>query len=983
MTSTFFTFLPAKFCIRFALGAILLFAHTFLYGQCSNDTVPPVAICVSQAFVNILFDDPNDCFGPAGPNGVPSPSPGAGISWVQATMLDEGSFDACNNIRLAARRSMPYSACINALNAVNGTAPCGDLSADTPNEFERATQESDSIKFYACEVGTTQDVILRVYQTDAAGNIMMNGGIPIYNECTINVVVQDKIKPVVLCPDNVTVACENFDPSLLAYGDATALDNACMDTVLKTLNYDLFDTVCNRGTIVRTYQAVDCTGNSAQCTHRIIVNYEQDYFIRFPNDLILASPNGNNYGSPVFFGEDCELLQINYQDVILTGDPDADVRIERVWTILNGCSYVPGQPVVMVPNPDPFPDWDNPGNLSGPTVSGAGTPAPWNPTISKITPLDTVNTDFSTFYDPNANGYSYIQIIRISDPMQAILKGKVFLDTLADCSFNAGEPLLSNWKVKATGLVSNEKVEGFTNANGEYTLLLPVADTLAEVTLAVSFNFGQGCPSVFTVPLTSGQASLQDIPAQLESDCPQLAVDLSTPFLRRCFNNTYYVNACNLGTEVVENTHVEVALDPYLDFQYSDFPATPMGNNTYSFATGDLSPGACTSFLIITNLSCAAQLGYTHCSTAHIYPDTLCPTPLGWSGADIEVSGFCDGDSVRFTLANVGVSDMPQVQDFVVVEDVVMYMTAPFQLNSGQSQMYVTPANGATWRLATPEVPNHPWGGLEAAVVEGCGGLNNPGLVNVFSLNTSNPFESVDCQENIGSFDPNDKQAFPKGYGTEHLVEANTDLEYLIRFQNSGTDTAFTVVILDSLSAYVDASSVQPGASSHHYDFAVLNGNVLRFQFDNILLPDSNINEAASHGFVKYRVAQKTDNPDGSIIENRAAIFFDFNDPVMTNTTFHTIGDQFILVKTDDMYNNGMRLNAYPNPARGTVTFEFPAQMRNASFELTGSLGNLVHLEKFTGTRYLFERGLLPAGVYFYKINGENGVLFTGKIILR
>ena len=982
MTSTFFTFLPARPCIRLALGAILLCAHGFLYGQCSNDTVPPVAICVSQAFVNILFDDPNDCFGPAGPNGVPSPSPGAGISWVQASMLDEGSFDACNNIHLAVRRSTPYSACINALNAVNGTAPCDDLSADTPNEFERATQESDSIKFYACEVGTTQDVILRVYQTDAAGNIMTNGGVPIYNECTINVVVQDKVKPVVLCPANVTVACENFDPSLLAYGDVTALDNVCLDTVLKTLNYDLFDTVCNRGTIVRTYQAIDCSGNLAQCTHRIIVNYEQDYFIRFPNDLVLASPNGGNYGSPVFFGEDCELLQLNYQDVILTNDPDADIRIERTWTIINGCSYVPGQPVVIVPNPDPFPDWDNPGNQPGPTVSASGAPAPWNPTISKITPLDTATTDFSTFYDPNANGYSYTQIIRIFDPMQAILTGKVFLDTLVDCTFNSGEPLLSNWKVKATGLVSNEVVEGFTNANGEYTLLLPAADTLAEVTLAVSINFGQGCPSVFTVPLASGQTSVQDIPAHLESNCPQLSVDLSTPFLRRCFNNTYYVNACNLGTEVVENTHVEVALDPYLDFQYSDIPATPMGNNSFSFATGDLNPGACTSFLIITNLSCAAQLGYTHCSTAHIYPDTLCPTPLGWSGADIEVTGFCDGDSVRFTLANVGISDMPQVQDFVVVEDVVMYMTAPFQLNSGQSQMYAAPANGATWRMATPEVPNHPWGGVEAAVVEGCGGLNNPGLVNIFSLNTSNPFESVDCQENIGSFDPNDKQAFPKGYGTQHLVEANTDLEYLIRFQNSGTDTAFTVVILDTLSGYVEASSVQPGASSHHYDFAVLDGNVLRFQFDNILLPDSNINEAASHGFVKYRVSQKADNPDGSLIENRAAIFFDFNDPVMTNTTFHTIGDQFILVKTDEK-NNGTGLNAYPNPARGTVTFEFPVPVRNASFELTGSLGRLVHLEKFAGTRYLFERGNLPAGVYFYRINGENGALFTGKIILR
>jgi hypothetical protein len=72
-------------------------------------------------------------------------------------------------------------------------------------------------------------------------------------------------------------------------------------------------------------------------------------------------------------------------------------------------------------------------------------------------------------------------------------------------------------------------------------------------------------------------------------------------------------------------------------------------------------------------------------------------------------------------------------------------------------------------------------------VTEGCGGLNEPGLVNLFTLSNNDPFVSLDCTQNAGSFDPNDKQAVPRGYGQEHQIKPNTDIEYLIRFQNTGT----------------------------------------------------------------------------------------------------------------------------------------------------------------------------------------------------
>src|SRR5690606_42007237 len=64
----------------------------------------------------------------------------------------------------------------------------------------------------------------------------------------------------------------------------------------------------------------------------------------------------------------------------------------------------------------------------------------------------------------------------------------------------------------------------------------------------------------------------------------------------------------------------------------------------------------------------------------------------------------------------------------------------------------------------------------------GCGLVSSSewslGYYTQFSENDGNPFVSFDCQENIGSWDPNDKRGFPKGYREEHLISENTDLEY-------------------------------------------------------------------------------------------------------------------------------------------------------------------------------------------------------------
>jgi len=71
--------------------------------------------------------------------------------------------------------------------------------------------------------------------------------------------------------------------------------------------------------------------------------------------------------------------------------------------------------------------------------------------------------------------------------------------------------------------------------------------------------------------------------------------------------------------------------------------------------------------------------------------------------------------------------------------------------------------------------------------------------------------------------------------------------------------------------------TIPPEIGSHSYSLEIEGNNTLKFIFDSILLPDSTTNELGSHGFVKFKISQKTDLLLGSVIENSAAIFFDFN----------------------------------------------------------------------------------------------------------
>lgn len=141
------------------------------------------------------------------------------------------------------------------------------------------------------------------------------------------------------------------------------------------------------------------------------------------------------------------------------------------------------------------------------------------------------------------------------------------------------------------------------------------------------------------------------------------------------------------------------------------------------------------------------------------------------------------------------------------------------------------------------------------------------------------------------SYDPNDKLVEPVGFGPLHLIPIETGtIDYTIRFQNTGNAPAQSVRLLDVIPAELNVGSIVPLAWSHPISSFTVDANRrMVVRFDGIMLPDSASDPAGSQGFVRFRIAPNVLPPANyTDTENTAAIFFDLNEPVITNTTLTT-----------------------------------------------------------------------------------------------
>jgi uncharacterized repeat protein (TIGR01451 family) len=212
-----------------------------------------------------------------------------------------------------------------------------------------------------------------------------------------------------------------------------------------------------------------------------------------------------------------------------------------------------------------------------------------------------------------------------------------------------------------------------------------------------------------------------------------------------------------------------------------------------------------------------------------------------------------------------------------------------------------------------------------AAVVSSVG--NDP-------VQTNN--SATDLRTITGSYDPNDKLATTStGDTAQWTIGEDEWIDYVIRFQNTGTDTAFNIRITDTLPQNLDPSTIVMGAGSHPFSWQLEGQGTLKFLFANILLPDSNYNEPLSHGFVGFRIRPRLPLMAGETIENVANIFFDFNPPVITEPSILTA--EF---STGITTGTKGPLRIFPNPADDRLLLVLP-EGADRSLTLLGADGRV------------------------------------------
>ena len=362
------------------------------------DTAAPAAVC--DSLLNVYLD-------------------AEGQYVLPAAEPDKGSTDDCGTLTFKVRRTT--------------AGPCTLAGTDF-----------DDRQYFCCaDAGDTVAVRMRVFDVFVPAGIVPDSFAQgHFNDCTVLVAVLDTLAPACIPPADAAVSCSDFDPDLAAYGGITY--TCQVDSVAVSVDYAGFDSLCNSGTITRIFRVFDQAGNSGQCAQQIeVMTIAQEYWIRFPNDVIATVCNDDGiYGEPQLGNLHCENMAISYQDELFTVVPDACYKIERTWKIYNTCAYDSTQAFIAVPNPNPNATLNHPSNLTGPTVSPLGTPAPWNPSAIAIGPGQTP-TNFSTFWTTNANGYQYKQIIKVIDTQDPVID-QCPASAVAITDVSPNDPLLWN-----------------------------------------------------------------------------------------------------------------------------------------------------------------------------------------------------------------------------------------------------------------------------------------------------------------------------------------------------------------------------------------------------------------------------------------------------------------------------------------------------------------------------------------------------------
>lgn len=589
------------------------------------------------------------------------------------------------------------------------------------------------------------------------------------------------------------------------------------------------------------------------------------------------------------------------------------------------------------------------------------------------------------------------------------IEGKVFWDEDLSCSIDTSiDRPLHNWVVRSTG---QQQAYASTNANGEYkffatdtgplewsvvipNIFSPLIDTICNITHNT------------VVDTIGARKTGFDFPIGIV-ECPLLTSSLFIDRVRPCVSSLMTISYCNAGFGDAHNVQITLDVPEHIIIDSSSMSFTYNSIGRPIFQIDTINPGVCDSIVLNVSTACDLFIARTQsCSQVWITSSDTCNNPqvAVWDSSNLKITSAClDDRTSQFIIINRG-ADMSSWEEYRLYDASGFVTSDTFKLDAGDSIFIdVHYATGTFLRLEVDNTPGNPYASTRFLEL----GVCSSGQFNVGYVPSSYPMHDdpiatdIECVVISNSLDPNDKQVVPAGVTDQHYVALGSLLNYTVRFQNTGNDTAYRVEVIDTLSPHLDISSLQLGAVSHNYTYYV-NGSttpIIHFVFEDINLLDSLSNEPESHGFIQFKIAPKSNTPENTVIENFVDIYFDFNDPVRTNTPFVTLKDVLpnsnkeyvVTVNGDTVFVSAQELLAelapqirlYPNPTNGKqINIDLGStKIDRSKIELYSLTGQLVGSYELSSSNNNIELDL-ERGFYLYRILNAESALKSGKLLL-
>lgn len=476
---------------------------------------------------------------------------------------------------------------------------------------------------------------------------------------------------------------------------------------------------------------------------------------------------------------------------------------------------------------------------------------------------------------------------------------------------------------------------------------------------------------------------------QAQFTCPFLRVNVASDGWVACDNAVAQIRICNEGAPSANNSSLVVNIPAEFAYVGSQPAPSIIAGKTLTYFMGSIAGGDCRTIALTLAVPCDAQPGEAFCLKASASPKG-CPSSFpGWDGSILKVKGNCSApDSVWFKINNIGIGPTGASQGYVIIEDHLMRsaQSLPIINNGDSTTIALHNPDGSTYTFQTTQTPGNPFPEPISVSVEGCGANpGNTGYLLQYPQFDGDIHSDIFCDIVTADIQGFQKKGFPLGYGTEHLIDRRTTLNYRLRFQNPGPGTVQLVTLTDTLSGMLNLSSFRAGAASHPYTFSIQN-QVLTVVFSGLNLPPASVNESASRGFFSFNIGVADNAPEDALITNTAFITLNSQSPVSTETTSHRLGENFITVDViEQKAFPEFTLQLMPNPAKDIARFEFGGIPEGSKVQvrITDVSGQALRTLETSGDSLYFERGNMASGVYFFTAQSESGQRIGGRIVLR